>query len=60
MARAPITVRPEKVIDSPTLHSEKATASWTSFPVCLLPEPEDEEQPVSVPAPSRTTMSRMG
>ena len=32
VARAPMTVRPEKVIDSPTLHSENDTASPTLFP----------------------------
>ena len=47
VASAPMTVRPEKVIDSPTLASEKATASWTGVPAPdLLADAEDEEEPV--------------
>ena len=49
-----MTVRPEKVIDSPTLHTEKATASSRLLaPAQLLAQPEDEEEPVVGPRPQQ-------
>ncbi len=49
-----MTVSPEKVIDSPTLHRENETASsHVLAPPELLAHPEDEEQPVVGPGPEQ-------